>query len=61
MTNFEKIKNMGIEEMAYKLDDMTACVYCPIQKFCDKNRKTYYIDCKTVWKKWLESEVENNG
>ena len=39
MTNFEKIKNMGIEEMAYKLDEVFACEYCPITEFCNKNEK----------------------
>ena len=60
MTNFEKIKNMSVDEMADKLDDLTVCGYCPIEKFCDKNGKTHYIRCKSTWKKWLKSETKNN-
>lgn len=61
MTNFERIKNMGIEEIAHKLNDMIfSCEYCPIQKFCDKNRENY-IDCISILEKWLKSGVENNG
>lgn len=63
MTNFEKIKNMSvdeivdkldkvlknmnIEEMADNLDGIFTCELCP-------------ITCKTVWEKWLKSEVQNN-
>lgn len=59
MTNFEKIKNMSIEEMVYKLDEVFACEFCPIEVFCRKNKKT--IACKTVWKNWLKREAENNN
>lgn len=74
MTNFEKIKNMSvdeivnkldkvlknmnIEEMADNLDGIFTCELCPIEVFCHKNRKI--ITCKTVWEKWLKSEVQNN-
>lgn len=56
MTNFEKIKNMSIDEMAEKLDELSGCDSCPIREFCDKNKKTYYVNCKSVWRKWLKSE-----
>ena len=74
MTNFEKIKNMtikeiadkldkvlknmSIEEMADNLDRIFTCEICPIEVFCHKNRKI--ITCKAVWKNWLKSEIENN-
>ena len=58
MTNFEKIKNMSIDKMAGKLDDVFTCELCPIEVFCRENRKV--ITCKSVWGKWLKSEAENN-
>ena len=61
MTNFEKIKNMSVDEMADKLDDLTVCGYCPVEKFCDKNGDAYYTRCKSVWKKWLESEIKDKN
>lgn len=61
MINYKKLKNMGIEEMAHKLNDLTySCECCPIQKFCDKNMKPY-VGCMSIWGKWLKSEAENNG
>ena len=59
MTNFEKIKNMSIDKMTGKLDDVFTCELCPIEVFCRKNKKI--IACKTVWKNWLKREVENNN
>lgn len=60
MTNFEKIKNMSIDEIADKLDGLvSSCECCPIEVFCRKNKKI--IACKTVWKNWLKREVENNN
>lgn len=56
MTNFEKIKNMSVEELANELDKGFSCYGCPIREFCDKNKKK--TKCRTVWKKWLRSEVE---
>ena len=57
MTNFEKIKNMKIDGLADKLDEVFTCECCPIIEFCDK----YAIickKCKNIWKNWLKSEVE---
>lgn len=54
MTNFEKIKNMSIDELADKLDEVFACEYCPIIEFCNKNEKIK--KCKSIWKKWLKSD-----
>lgn len=54
MTNFEKLKNMEIDELADNLDEVFACEYCPITEFCNKNEKIK--KCKSIWKKWLKSE-----
>lgn len=49
MTNFEKLKNMSVNEMVYKLDKVFNCNSCPIEVFCSENRKV--ITCKSVWEK----------
>lgn len=59
MTNFEKLKNMSVDEMVDKLDKVFNCNGCLIEAFCSENRKV--ITCKSVWEKWLKSEAENNG
>ena len=58
MTNFEKLKNMSIDEIVDKLDKVFNCNSCPIEVFCSENRKV--ITCKSVWEKWLKSEAENS-
>lgn len=60
MTNFEKIKNMSLDEMAEKLNDSFACDRCPLEEFCDKEslNSISISSCSGIWKKWLESEVE---
>lgn len=59
MTNFEKIKNMNIDELAEKLDESFACDHCPIWIFCDEINSTH-TTCTGAWKKWLESGVKDN-
>ena len=53
MTNFEKLKNMCVDEMVDKLDKVFNCNSCPIEVFCSENRKV--ITCKSVLKKWLKN------
>ncbi len=55
MNNFEKIKNMTLDEMAEFLD-MSPCNHCAdiakkIKCYCLKN-------CRKYIKQWLESESE---
>lgn len=59
MTNFEKIKDMDIEDMAGNLTVSFVCGRCPIREFCDENDKSPTTTCIGVWKKWLKSEVED--
>lgn len=54
MTNFERIKNMDIEQMAKYFDGIFDCRFCPID-ICDSNGNL----CTTRIKHWLESEVED--
>ncbi len=60
MTNFEKIKNMSIDELAEKLNESFACDRCPIEEFCNENNSGPHSSCTIVWGKWLKSEVKNN-
>lgn len=58
MTNYERIKNMSVEEIADLIDEITDCCVtnecssCPLHphgaQFCHKDH----------FKIWLESEVE---
>lgn len=60
MTNGERIRSMTDEELTEFLNEVSGCNYCPINKLCiELNRKSQtIIQCPSVWKKWLKSEVE---
>lgn len=47
---FEKLKNMHIDELAEKLDELFDCKHCPIKNFC----KSHYLSCSQVWQTWLK-------
>ena len=51
LTNYEKIKNMSIEEMAEGSIPFFGCPYEPPYITC------FYDDCVKCRKAWLESEV----
>ena len=50
MTNYEHIKQMSIDEMAYTI----MCPYDTDTNLCNE------VDCIKCTKKWLEMEVEVN-
>lgn len=65
MTNFEKIKQMSVEDMAEMLLDesekhFTYCNHCSHQSFYAPHctSSNLRIDCVYAIKKWLESEAE---
>ena len=66
MTNFEKIKNMSVEEMAEWLDEIlidNSCYPCKIKDIgkCGYLEKDFDSRCQLCAKNrklWLESEVE---
>lgn len=65
ITNFEKIKQMSVENMAEMLLDesekhFTYCNHCSHQSFYAPHctSSNLRIDCIHAVKKWLESEVE---
>lgn len=62
MTNFEKIKNMSIDELAAKCCEGLTCAFCPIASFCDRiiGEDVRLVNCVKVWETWLKSEVQNN-
>ena len=53
-TNYEKIKNMTVEEMAKFLADFPeqSCT------LCGKWNKGCYLECDKYIKQWLQSESE---
>ena len=59
MTQYEKNKNMTIEEMAkfiFGLGPYYSCALCPACKICDPNNQ-----CVENIQKWLESEIKNDS
>jgi hypothetical protein len=68
MTNFEKIKQLSIEELAKLLEDTvtieeTFCQekYCPFYQIdfnCAKELKNYHEECTKSVIKWLSDDVE---
>lgn len=55
ITNFERIKQMSIEEMADYIACRMCCSTCPIKPVCIHD---HVIGCRNVFRKWLESEAE---
>lgn len=53
MTNFERIKEMNIEEMAEFHSNNCDCTYC----VCYPEPGPCSLSCKAGVKKWLESEA----
>jgi hypothetical protein len=53
MNNYEKIKQMTVEEMAEYFSFISYCGCCPA-----KDTEKCNIECKGVFKQWLLQEVE---
>ena len=60
MNNYEKIKQMTVEEMALLLDTFVSgkCFYCPSSEYCKNGGDVQ--PCRKIFKQWLESEVGND-
>ena len=57
MTNYEKIKQTSIDEMATMLEKFCFnCTCCPASDFCNETFKDK--TCSDIVKQWLEQEVE---
>ena len=71
MTNYEKIKGMGMDEMAWFFEDVLSLedgkdiVYCRFLKECsedvDQGRYIPKERCVGCMKLWLESEAGNEA
>lgn len=61
MTNFEKIKNMSVEEFSYIMSSaITDCFLCPICEYCkmhdnNDNDSHKFDTCSGTWEQWLKS------
>lgn len=63
MTNYERIKNMSIEQLANCISKFAQCDNCLAEEFCNKINNCdidnlVIMSCEQRLKKWLESEVE---
>lgn len=63
MNNYEKIKQMSVDEMANWLCECSECLSecsdCPIVDYCEEYsdlRGNLFLGCKDAWKSYLESE-----
>lgn len=57
MTNYEKIKGMGVEELAEFISENSNCDYCIVQ--CDdKTNIPSMSSCYCRWLERLESECD---
>lgn len=55
MTNFEKIKQMSVEELAKFIEETSSGGSCD---FCVYSDNCPNVDCKIGIKWWLKSEAE---
>lgn len=55
MTNYEKIKAMSVEKMAFMLAGCMNCSFCPASEICDNDE---YDGCEEHLEKWLLQEAE---
>ena len=65
MTNYERIKNMSVEEMAkWILGGISCdpCDYCLHNDYaCEMEYGCDNVNDEDTLKEWLESEVDNNA
>ena len=64
MTNYERIKQMSIEEMARDLSEYVRCSNCFAEELCNEldnsdSDKLFTMKCEQKFKMWLESEEES--
>ena len=64
MTNYDRIKQMSIEEMARYLSDYVRCSNCFAEELCNEldnsdSDKLFTMKCEQKFKMWLESEEES--
>ncbi|MCH5210417.1 MAG: hypothetical protein J1F01_05570 [Oscillospiraceae bacterium] len=57
-TNYDRIKNMSIEEMGAFLYSVTDCHSCPARRRCADRDWSDLRTCTSTLLEWLESEAE---
>ena len=62
MTQFERIKNMSIDNLANFIDEIGACRLCKYKGTYNCYAEGYVgtLTCFNGIKEWLESDVEDN-
>ena len=63
-TNYDRIKQMSIDEMARDLSDYVRCSNCFAEELCNEldnsdSDKLFTMKCEQKFKMWLESEAES--
>lgn len=61
MTNYERIKNMSIEEMARKISEgilSDVCDYCPDNEYHCAGDSCSYLKETEIIENWLKRETE---
>lgn len=60
MTNYEKIKQMSVDDMSKLLEQGGNCESCAARKRCDRLPLDVVatVPCRSLTLQWLESEVE---
>ena len=53
MKNYDKFKNMSVDEMAGIIQTIANCANCVASEFCEPNK-----ECSESFKEWLEQEAE---
>lgn len=59
MNNYERIKNMTLEEMSKIIGDISPCEFC-IYNDSLKSCLNSGMDCGNATKEWLKQEVKND-
>lgn len=52
MTNYETIKALSLENLAFRLAEWMNCQKCPVKTVCDQND----CDCSVNLERWLKYE-----
>ena len=61
MTNFEKIKELEMKDLAELISEIADCVDCPLYSYCDAcayGKCISFIKCRKNILNWLKAEEE---
>lgn len=63
MTNFEKIKELEMKDLAELISEIASCVHCPLYSNCDAcayGKCKSFIKCRENILNWLKAEEKYN-